>query len=189
MLDSGRLSAENFARLTSRAKNGLVKRSDVGRFIAENVFRDPKSTVLEVDTSPQFARDFLELLRAIALEALGIFDGDVNHRAIQEKFTKLTGEDNLAGSAGEFGLLFAFLANKPDAKELHGEPALSVEDLKNMFVNKRLPDGWKTWRKSRIDWIKNTKVCLTVRERNTSDSSNKKFKRRPSNFNGVTERP
>jgi len=160
VLGSGRLNEENFARLVSRAKNGLIKRSDVGHFIADNVFRDPKSTVLGKDTAPEFARDFFELMKAITLAAVGLFDREANHRDIQQKFTKLTGEDNLVGSAGEFGLLFAFLANKPDAKEVEGEPALAVEDLKVMFVDKRLPDGWETWKKSRIDWVKNTQGLL-----------------------------
>src|SRR5689334_11536464 len=34
--DSGRLSRADFARLTARAQNGLIKRSEIGRFIAEN---------------------------------------------------------------------------------------------------------------------------------------------------------
>src|SRR5215470_15650179 len=78
------------------------------------------------------------------------------HRDIEEKLTQLLGEDNLVGSAGEFGLLFAFLANKPGAKQVGGEPAVAVEDLKAMFVDKHLPDGWETWKKSRIDWVRNT---------------------------------
>lgn len=157
VLDSGRLNEENFARLMSRAKDGLIKRSDVGRFIAENVFRDPNSKVLEGDTANEFARDFFQLLKSITLAAVGIFDDDANHRDVQQKFTKLTGADNLIGSAGEFGLLFAFLANKPDAEEVDDEPAVAVDDLKLMFVDKRLPAGWETWKKSRIDWVKNTK--------------------------------
>lgn len=161
-LDSGRLSEADFARLTSRAKDGLIKRSDVGRFIAENVLRDPNSKVLGVETAGVFADDFLELLKAILLAAVDIFDSDddASHRDIQQKFAKLTGEDNLAASAGEFGLLFAFLANKPDAQEVDGEPAVAVDDLKAMFVDKRLPDGWETWKKSRIDWVKSTTGLL-----------------------------
>jgi hypothetical protein len=157
MLDSGRFNEENFARLISRAKDGLIKRSDVGRFIAENVFRDPNSKVLEGDTAKEFARDFVRFLKSITLAAVNIFDDDASHRDIQQKFTKLTGADNLVGSAGEFGLLFAFLANKPGAKEVDGEPAIAVEDLQLMFVDKRLPAGWESWKKSRLDWVKNTK--------------------------------
>jgi hypothetical protein len=155
-LDSGRLDHENFARLISRAQNGLIKRSDVGRFIAENVLRDQNSTVFSEDTTAEFKRDFRSLMKAITLAAVGLFDEDTNHRDVQEKFTRLTGRDNLIGSAGEFGLLFAFFANKPGAEELDGEPALAVEDLRLMFVDKRLPAGWETWKKSRIDWVKNT---------------------------------
>jgi hypothetical protein len=160
LLDSGRLSEENFTRLISRAKDGLIKRSDVGRFIAENVFRDPKSKVVGPDTAAEFTRDFRDLMKAIGLAALGLFDGDANHRDIQQKFTKLTGEDNLVGASGEFGLLFAFFANKPGAEEVDDEPTLAVDDLKLMFVEKRLPAGWETWKKSRIDWVKNTTGLL-----------------------------
>ena len=57
---------------------------------------------------------------------------------------------------GEFGLMFAFLANKPGASEVDGEPAISLEDLQSMFQDKRFPDGWENWRKTRLDWIINT---------------------------------
>jgi hypothetical protein len=29
-----------------------------------------------------------------------------------------------------------------------------------MFLEKRLPDGWETWKKSRLDWLKNTTGLL-----------------------------
>jgi hypothetical protein len=160
LLDSGQLNEENFARLVKNAKNGLIKRSDVGRFIAENVFNDPKSTVLGEDTFPTFKREFFELLTAIGLAAVGILDGEANHRDIQQKFTRLTGQDHLVGSSGEFGLLFAFLANKPGAEELEDEPALAVDDLKLMFIDKRLPAGWENWKKSARDWVKHTRGLL-----------------------------
>ncbi|HKU76860.1 MAG TPA: hypothetical protein VJR02_23315 [Pyrinomonadaceae bacterium] len=156
-LDSGRLDNDNFARLISRAKNGLIKRSDVGRFIAENVFRDPKSKVRGGDDASQ-SRAFFELMRDITLIVVNIFGDDVDHRDVQQRFTKVAAEDNLAGSAGEFGLLFAFLKNKPGANELDGEPALAVEDLKLMFIEKQLPAGWQTWEKSAFDWVRNTKA-------------------------------
>lgn len=157
-LDSGRLSEADFARLISRAKDGWIKRSDVGRFIAENVLRDPKAKVFGIETASVFVHDFVELGKTLTSVAVGLFSSaeDATHQDIKQKFTKLTGEDNLVGSAGEFGLLFAFLVNKPGAKEVDGEPAVAVEDLKSMFVDKRLPDGWETWKKSRKDWVTNT---------------------------------
>lgn len=158
-LDSGRLSEADFARLISRAKDGWIKRSEVGRFIAENLLRDPNSKVFRKEIASVFVRDFLELGKTIASVVAGFFGSDEEEatpRDIKQKTTKLTGEDSLVASAGEFGLLFAFLANKPDAIEVDGEPAVAVEDLKAMFVDKRLPDGWDTWEKSRKDWISNT---------------------------------
>lgn len=164
--DSGRLSEADFERLTSRAKDGLITRSEVGRFIAENLLRDPQSKVSGIETVELLARDAGQLAEAIAeaiasalLSHLPFFHKDAPHRKIAEKFTKLMGEENLIGSAGEFGLLFAFLANKPGAQKIKGEkgePAVAVEDLKAMFVEKRLPDGWETWKKTRKDWIENT---------------------------------
>ena len=162
---SGRLSEADFARLTSRAKDGWIKRSDVGRFIAENLLKDPKSKVFGKKTAALLASDlfeFVETTGSALLSKLFGSDEDPNttHRDIEEKLTKLTGEDNLVGSAGEFGLLFAFLVNKPGAKEVEGEPAVAVQDLKAMFVDKHLPDGWETWKKSRIDWVRNTTSLL-----------------------------
>jgi len=162
---SGRLSEADFARLTRRAKDGWIKRSDVGRFIAENLLRDPKSKVFGKNTAALLASDFVEFVETAGSTLLSkLFGSDdtvrTTHRDTEEKLTKLLGEDNLVGAAGEFGLLFAFLANKPGAKEVEGEPAVAVEDLKVMFVDKRLPDGWETWKKSRIDWVSHTTGLL-----------------------------
>ena len=162
---SGRLSEADFARLTRRAKDGWIKRSDVGRFIAENLLKDPKSKVFGKNTAALLASDFVEFVETAGSTLLSkLFGSDdtvrTTHRDTEEKLTKLLGEDNLVGAAGEFGLLFAFLANKPGAKEVEGEPAVAVQDLKVMFVDKRLPDGWETWKKSRIDWVSHTTGLL-----------------------------
>jgi len=162
---SGRLSKNDFARLTSRAKDNWIKRSDVGRFIAENLIKDPKSKVFGKNTAALLASDLFEFVETTGSALMSkLFrsneEASTTHRDIEEKLTKLLGEDNLVGSAGEFGLLFALLANKPGAKEVGGEPALAVEDLKTMFVDKHLPDGWETWKKLRIDWVRNTTGLL-----------------------------
>ena len=164
-LDSGRFSQTDFERLLRFANDGVIKRSDVGRFIAENLLRDPKSKVADLNTAELLAGDVLNLVEtagsALANKLFGSEKGEGStHRKLEEKLTKLTGENNLVGSAGEFGLLFAFLANKPGAKKVHGEPAVDVSDLKTMFVDKRLPQGWETWKKSRLDWVTNTTGLL-----------------------------
>ena len=170
-LQSGRLSEPDFARLTRYANNGWIKRSDVGKFIAENLRKDPNSKVFGMNVAGLLAVDLLDFVKTIGPAWMSkLFGSDektaLAHRELEEKLTKLLGEDNLVGSAGEFGLLFAFLANKPDAKEVerlahgHDEPAIAVQDLQSMFLQKRLPEGWQTWKKLRIDWVKNTTALL-----------------------------
>lgn len=165
LLDSGRLSEADFARLISRTRNGYVKRSDVGCFIAENLYRDPDSKVFMKEAIALLGGDLVELVETTGSHFLNKLNGSgdkVNHREIDQKLTKLAGENNLVGSAGEFGLLFAFFANKPGAHKIDGEPALSEQDLRAMFVDKRLPDGWETWKKTRKDWAKNTAALVII---------------------------
>jgi hypothetical protein len=162
---SGRLSRADLARLAGRAKDGLIKRSEVGRFIAENLLKDPTCKVFGKKVATLLASDLLAFVETTGPALMSrLFgsneDATTTHRDLEEKLTKLLGEDNLIGSAGEFGLLFALLANKPGARELDGEPAVAVQDLEAMFLNKRLPEGWETWKKSRIDWVTNTTGLL-----------------------------
>lgn len=85
---------------------------------------------------------------------------DVAHDETLEALTRLLGEDNLVGSAGEFGLLFALLANKPGARTVNGEPTIELADVKAMFIDKRFPAGWETWKKTSHDWVTNTTGLL-----------------------------
>jgi hypothetical protein len=168
-LDSGRLSAENFGRLAALAKEGLVKRSDVGHFIAENLKRDPASRVSGAGVTKLLVEDLGGLVEAAGSELIsGLIRSDggaARARVLDQKLTKLLGEDNLIGSSGEFGLLFAFLGRGPRTKELDGEPALSFEDVRTMFLDKRLPDAWESWKKLRIDWVAHTASLIVSAER------------------------
>jgi len=164
-LDSGRLSLEDFERLERRAIEGLIRRSDVGKFIAENLHRDPKSKVFGASVARLLADDLGSFVASVGPDLLERLRGSndvVNgpHRELEEKLTKLLGEDNLVGSCGEYGLMFAFLAHRPGARELDREPALFVEDLRSMFVDKRFPDGWEKWRKTRGDWVTNITALM-----------------------------
>lgn len=165
VLDSGRFSPEDYARLAGRAEDGLVRRSAVGHFIAENLLKDPGAKVFGLATVKALGLDLLAVAEGVGTawmrKILGSADDpEADHRAWEEKLTKLLGEDNLVGAAGEFGLLFALLANRPGAREIDDEPTLALPDLDAMFVHKRLPEGWETWKKSRIDWVKNTAALL-----------------------------
>ena len=165
VLGSGRFSLAEFERLTRRARDGFIKRSDVGQFIAENLIRDPQSKVFGSSVAELLAHDlgsFVLTVGPALMERLvgSQVEATSTNRILEEKLTKLLGADNLVGSAGEFGLLFAFLANKPHAKEIDGEPAISVSDVHVMFVDKRFPDGWENWKKTRADWVTNTTSLL-----------------------------
>jgi hypothetical protein len=164
-LDSGRFSQPDFDRLANRAKDGLINRSTVSLFIAENLHRDPKSKVFGPAVAGLLARDLGHFIASVGPDLLAKLSGsreaaDRTHRELDQKLTKLTGEDNLVGSSGEFGLLFAFLANKPGARSVDGEPALFEGDLRLMFVDRRFPEGWQRWKKTRLDWVNNTTALM-----------------------------
>jgi len=163
-LGSGRLNRDDFERLTSRAKNGFVARADVARFIAENLHRDGDSKVGGSAVTSLLADldGFVRTLGPALVKTLAGPERETAdaHRDLEQKLTRLLGEDNLVGSAGEFGLLFAFLANKPGAMMIDGEPAIAVGDLEAMFVRKEFPPGWSDWKKTRADWVKNTTALL-----------------------------
>jgi hypothetical protein len=163
--DSARLSQPELERLTRRAVDGWIKRSDTGIFIAENLLKDPHAKVFGVKVAALLATDLGEFVRTIGpawMNRLFASDADAAtaHRDLEEKLTRLMGEDNLVGSAGEFGLLFAFLSNKPGARTVDGDVAIAVHDVESMFLNKRFPDGWKNWKKTRLDWVKHTTALL-----------------------------
>ena len=163
---SGRLSIENFGRLERRAKGGLLNWSAVGGFIAENMKRDPASKVDMPMVGGLLTRDLADVLKSSINRVKERLFDDAQHqamadRAVQQKLTKLLGEDNLVGSSGEFGLLFAYLANSPRTQMLEDEPALSLSEVRGMFVDKRLPEGWERWQKSREDWVGHTAFLLS----------------------------
>jgi hypothetical protein len=162
--DSGRLSLPDFQRLARRATNGFIRHSDVAMFIADNLRRDPKSKVFGASVAGLLARDLEHFVEAVGLNLLERLRGASEegvHRNLEQKLTKLTGEDNLVGSCGEFGLLFAFLSNSPHTQKVGGEPALSLKDVELMFVHKRFPEGWDRWKKTRSDWVTHT-IALMI---------------------------
>jgi hypothetical protein len=160
-LDSGRFSDQDFDRLRALAADGLVRRSDVGRFIGDNLHRDVNAQVLGSSTAKLLFGDVASFVGSIGPAMWARLTGSASvaveaQRDLEQKLTKLLGEDNLVGSAGEFGLLFALVANQPTAASRDGEPTIALADLVAMFVHKELPTGWDTWRKRRVDWVTNT---------------------------------
>ena len=158
---SGRFSKENFDRLLGFAEDNFLKRSNISRFVAENLTRDTNAKVTGHSVAAMLAHDLAAFLETLAPALISQLTHSAEHAdkalvILDQKLTKLLGEDNLVGSAGEFGLLFAFLSHSPGTKEIDGEPALLVADVETMFVHKQLPKGWETWKKTRADWVVHT---------------------------------
>jgi hypothetical protein len=163
---SGRFDQAAFHRLIAPAQEGLLKRSDVGKFIAANLRRDPDSKVFGLKVAGLLAVDlarFVGQTGPALLEAMSNAvgpDESAEGRRLYAHLTRLLGEDNLVGSAGEYGLLFAFFENQPGARTSDGEPALDVDDLTAMFRDMAFPIGWDGWPKRRIGWVVNTTALM-----------------------------
>ncbi|MGE0814719.1 MAG: hypothetical protein AB7O28_04550 [Vicinamibacterales bacterium] len=158
---SGRFSQVDLDRLLAHATNGRLTHAGVGAFIKENVERDPDATRFSVRESLKGVVSILAeavpagislLSRAIT----GRPGQDDDARALLEALTGNARASNLVGSSGEFGLLFAFLEHKPETVRVDGEPTLSVDDVTLMFRDKRLPEGWETWPKTKAGWVTHT---------------------------------
>jgi len=164
-LNSGRLSQPDLDRLLHRAKDGYLKRSDIAAFIAENLHKDPNAKVFGAKAAGLLFGDVggvATQLGPTVLQKLKQWTGGAtsDDRRLYEALTKSLGEDNLVGSAGEFGLLMAFLAHSPKTRQIDGEPAVAVEDLTAMFRDHRFPEGWETWPKTKQDWLTNTTALM-----------------------------
>jgi hypothetical protein len=149
---TGRFSPEDFDRLVRHADaEGRLDEEAVGRFIAENIARDPEARVFPV-------RRLVGDLFGVADEVVDSVVARLLRRRtpqdeaeLLERLTRLTGADHLMASAGEWGLLFAFFANRPGSR-----PGLDLADLRSMMEDLRLPDGWSAWPKHATDWVRAT---------------------------------
>lgn len=169
--NSGRFSDADFDRLKSLSKNGYISRSDLGKFIAQNVLKDPNANKPGLKTAGLLAKDFgaltAQLVKTLHDKAQGKSD-PIEERKVTQQLTKLLGEDNLIGSAGEFGLMAAMLANSPNTIEvgrLNKEPAFSMAEVELMFKQKQFPPGWETWKKTTADWAVNTTALAIAAEK------------------------
>lgn len=163
----------------------VVRRSEIGKFVAENVFRDPSAkaggknaafwrlAADSVELGQQLTSDLADVVeRAEALRRANAGDERhvellEQHRGLATKLTTLLGEDNLVGGAGEYALLLTFLHNSPNTVDRDGlDPGYAVDELTLMFKGdasgRRLPDGWHTWNKDALVWTANTTALLTV---------------------------
>ncbi|MFE8072579.1 hypothetical protein QQM79_16080 [Marinobacteraceae bacterium S3BR75-40.1] len=145
----GRFDPEAFNRLKAHVdRDGLLSTDSVGRFIAANLKMDrPNRPKVQVMPLRQLLGDSLKLLNELKDLLLG-----GNEREITEAIsalTKVLGDDHLIASAGEWGLLFAFLENSPRSDN----GAIALSDVEALFVTRQFPAGWETWKKTALSWV------------------------------------
>jgi hypothetical protein len=172
VVGSGRFSEADFNRLTSYATGEHLKRSDIGKFIAENVMNDRAAHAPGLKTAGLAIKDLLSLAGQVVetlTDKVAGTDDPVESRQLFTRLTKLLGEDHLIASAGEFGLLAAFLVNSPRTQRVDAaigtEPAFAVADIRAMFQDRRFPDGWEHWTKKANDWVVNTGAIAFAAQR------------------------
>jgi len=151
--ESGRLSMQDFERLRALADDrGMLSIAAVGQFIADNVHKDERTRSDRSNALPLLGR----ILGNVADHLLERFHGRAfehqDHVRFLQDFTSAISGDDLVRSAGEFGLLFALLANGPGA--VHGK--IKMSDVEAMMVRSELPEGWRDWPKTLADWVEST---------------------------------
>lgn len=151
--ESGRLSTEDLERLQKLADDqGLLSIAAVGQFIADNVKKDDRSRSNRSDALPRLGRILGDVGNHLLEHFRGRRFAHQDHVRFMEDFTTAISGDDLVRSSGEFGLLFALLANAPGA--VHGKIRLS--DVEAMMVRSELPEGWRDWPKTLRDWVEST---------------------------------
>jgi hypothetical protein len=188
--DSGRLNEKNLARLLDeKAKGGhaelvagklVVRRSELGQFVARNVACDPNA--VSISRTPfGFASllggDIVEFTRSAASLTLTKLSGSASEgekTQLLESMLKIAVRNNLVGSAGEFGLLMTALEGSPNAVTLpSGEKALAASDIEALYAGKKvdgnydpltrsLPSNWDSTPKNLTRFLVNTLEILKV---------------------------
>ncbi len=156
--DTGRFEGHAFDRLAALAdENGRLTYAAFGRFIADNIEGDPDARVLPaIDIAKVALGTADEVIEGAFSRVLEFFGREPDHEdqiERRETIVDLARQDNLIGSAGEFGLLFALLANRPQSDAERKLDGIRLSDVESMFVKNKLPDGWETWPKNLSDWL------------------------------------
>jgi hypothetical protein len=159
-LASGRTreeAAQRFAKIAACSQKGMLTFADIGKLIAKDVFDDKRALVFQGESFITVAKDVAGLFTKVIPDLLKQLGNkglaESARRDLVKQLTKILGDNNLLGSSGEFALLFAFLANKEPKLERDGHTAISLEDVRGMFIDKKFPEGWDKWPKYTSDWV------------------------------------
>jgi len=187
--NSGRLNADNLDRLINDKANGghaeaapngtlVVRRSELGKFVARNVACDPNSVVSGWTLISLLGRDLVDFTENGFSTVQGVLtDGSATDAQITQLLQDLVHiavQNSLVASVGEFGLLTMFLAPSPNAVTMDdGEPAIAASDIKLLFAGKQdpttgkydpltrsFPPGWGTTPRTNLDFLRHAVFIL-----------------------------
>jgi hypothetical protein len=141
-------SQEAFDRLKPFSKNGYITREQMGEFIAVTVMSDDESTTIGSGTIWRSSLGLFSFLGKSFLSFTFARTSEKKREAAAE-FTKILGTDNIAGSAGEWALMYALFTHRTDGRR--GD-VIYLDEMLEMFRDKKMPEGWENWKRSRGDW-------------------------------------
>ncbi len=183
--DSGRLNADNLGRLIDERSSGghaevapngtlVVRRSELGKFIARNVACDPNSVVDGWTLVTLLGRDLGDFTEHGFTAVRGALADDAtrshNVTQLMQDLVHIATQNSLVASVGEFGLLTMFLAPSPNTVTMDDdEPALAVSDIEALFAGKKdpqtgkydpltrsFPPGWGTTPRTNLDFLQHS---------------------------------
>ncbi len=183
--NSGRLDASNLDRLILEkgsgghaevAANGalVVRRSELGKFVAQNVACDPNAVVDGWTLVSLLGRDLVDFTDHGFSATKDVLEGGSSSSSqitqLLQDLVHIATQNNLVGSVGEFGLLTMFLAPSPNTVIMDdGEPALAVDDITMLFAGKQdpatgkydpltrnFPPGWGTSPRTNLDFLQHS---------------------------------
>jgi hypothetical protein len=188
--DSGRLNENNLARLLGDRANGghselvsgqaVLRRTELGNFIARNVACDPNAVTLSrtpFKLASLLGLDIAEFTKsagALLLKKLSGSIAESEKTQLLENLLAIAVRNSLVASATEFGLLVTTLEGSPNAVTLaNGERALSVRDIEAMYAGRNvngkydpltrtLPENWDSTPKTIVRFLVNTLEILKV---------------------------
>ena len=153
--NSGRFNQQEWDRLVSYSQGGYLTIDKLSQWVGENLIRDPKVHMMDIGIVMNQAADIEKVVQ------------DYIMQDFKQKTKKLSTEDikrlrdailkgvssNYFVIAAEFAGIVAILEHSPRARQASTllPFAISMADITDIWVHRRLPPGFTTWKKSAMD--------------------------------------
>jgi hypothetical protein len=165
--NAGRFSQEQWDRLMLRNEGGYITRTNLAKWCAESNLMDKTAKPVGL---ARILNDIEYFLKTFAGSMFA------RHARIESGSKLLTAKEldplragvmaalasNLFNSAAEMAFLATVLHHSPKTRQAYRdvEFAVSVEDLKSLYIDRRLPKGYTTWPKNKSDFSAHVGPCV-----------------------------